>query len=119
MAGAPLHIRRFETLQLASIFIGLIDGFANGGGLFDAIFGAAVMVALTLLVSRGRKNWARWVWLVMFVLGSAFMIWTAPTVFALSYPVITVAVTLMQTVALVLLFTPQSANWLRTNPAQA
>ncbi len=119
MTEAPSHIRLFERLQLTSIFFGLIHGFAIGDEVFGGIFGAAMMVAFTLLVSRGRKNWARWVWLVMFVFGAAFMIWNAPIVFALGFPAITVAVTLMQAFALILIFTPQSANWLRANAAQA
>ena len=120
MTDAPLHIRRFETLQLASIVVGLIHQFAViDGGIFDAIMGAAIMIALTLFVSRRRKNLAKWLLLGMFVFGAAFMAWNAPTVFALGYPAITLAVTLMQAIALAFLFTPQSADWLRRSSSPA
>lgn len=121
MTGVPLHIRLFESLQLASIFIVLIVGFAMDNRVFEACFGAAMMVALTLLVSRGRKNWARWVWLAMIVLGGALVISDATTIFARSTAV-TIAIALLQTllqaVGLVLLFTPQSSDWIRGNPAE-
>src|SRR4030095_4967469 len=106
--------------QFAAIVVGLIHHFAViHGGIFDAIVGAAIIIALTLLVSRRRKNWARWLLLAMFALGAVFMAWNAPTVFALGYPAITLIVTLMQSIALVFLFTPQSAEWLRRSPSPA
>ena len=120
MNDAPLNVRRFEVLQLASIFIGLIHQFAvTDGGIFAPIAQAAILVGLTMLVSRRRKNWARWVLLGFFGLGAAFMIWNAAAVLALGYPVITLTVTLMQTAALALLFTPQTARWLCADPSPA
>ena len=121
----PVDIQRFEILQLASAFVGLIHGFAIGrDAIFDAIFGAVINVTLTLLVSRGRKNWARWTLLVMAVIGVTLMI--AGSFFGITqaalaqvYPVVTVLVWAMTAVALALVFTPQSTNWLRSAPAKA
>ena len=118
--AAPPDIRRFEALQITSIIVGLINqSAASSDGLIDSVIGAVLMLVLTLLVSRRRKNWARWVLLVTFVLGTAFMLWNAATVFALGYSFLTVAVTVLQAVALGLLFTNRSSNWLRNRPSTA
>lgn len=91
------------------------------GDLLGAALDAVVLLALTLLVSRRRKNWARWALLVLFLLGVAFMAWNAPKLFVFGYPAVVVAlvVTLMNALAVVLLFTPESSNWLRTAPSPA
>lgn len=77
------------------------------------------MVTLTLLASRRRKNWARWVLLTMFAFGIALMIWQVKAVFSMGYPLLTALVTVMQAIALVLLFTPQSAAWFRAAQPQS
>jgi cytochrome c oxidase subunit IV len=120
MEDRPLDIRRFETLQLVSAFVGLIHGFAiRREGIFASTFGALVTVTLTLLISRGRKNWARWTLLVMAVTGAALIVvgsflGLTQEALATVYPVLTALVWLLQIVALALLFTPQSTNWLRS-----
>ena len=122
MIDTPLNIRRFETLQIVSIAVGLINGFAViQGHLLNAIVSAVVVLALTLLVSRRRKNWARWALLGLFVLGAAFAAWNAPTLFTFGYTAAAIALTvdLMNAVAVILLFTPESANWLRSTPSPA
>jgi len=124
MEDRPPYIRAFETLQLASAFIGLIHGFAIGQGLFDLVFGDVIMITLTLFVSRGRKNWARWTLLVGWILGLAAILAVifmgiSKDVLSRGYPVITALVWLMETAALALLFTPQSARWLRPDQAKA
>lgn len=120
MTHTPLAIRQFEGLQIASISIGLVHQFAiEDDGVVDAIFVAAMMVAITLLVSRLRKSWARWLLVVMFVLGTALMVWNTQLILELGYPAITFAVTLMQAAALALLFTRRSSDWLRRRPSTA
>src|SRR5438270_11516805 len=98
MLGAPVNIRRFEVLQLVSIFAGLIHTLVDGtlignvvraasgnagggsrgyvvgsaiGAAIGYVVGVAIFIALTLLVSRRRKNWARWTVFVFFVLGGS------------------------------------------------
>src|SRR5438552_143663 len=120
MEDRPLDIRRFETLQLTSAFVGLIRGFAIGRqGVIGPIFSALITITLTLLISRGRKNWARWTLLVMLVIGIAFIVvgsffGVTQEALSLVYPVLTLVVWLLQIVALALLFTPQSTDWLRS-----
>jgi peptidoglycan/LPS O-acetylase OafA/YrhL len=123
MEYRPLDIQRFEALQLLTVLVGLIHGFAVRGAI-EPIFGALIGVTLTLLISRGRKNWARWTLLVLFVLGAALIIvgsffGITQEAFSKVYPLLTAVVWIMQAVALVLLFTPQSSNWLRSAPASA
>lgn len=124
MEDRPPYIRVFETLSLASAFVGLIQAFAIGQGLFDAIFGALITITLTLLVSRRRKNWARWTILVTWVLGLALVVagtfmGVTQDVLSTGYPVLTALVWIMQTAALALLFTPQSARWLSPDQSKA
>jgi len=123
MEDRPVDIRRFEAVQLLSIFVGLIHGFAVRGAI-EPVFSALIGVTLTLLISRRRKNWARWTLLVMFLIGMAVIIagsffGITQEAFSKVYPVLTVIVWALQLVALVLLFTPQSTNWLRSAPARA
>lgn len=138
MVGTPRNIRRFEVIQLASIFVGLIHGLVDGSLIFSVVgainnganaaligslvgaaigyvAGLAILTALTLLVSRCRKNWARWALLLFNLLGLAFVVWEEQVraIFSSDYPVATALVWLMQAVALVLVFTPQSGHWLR------
>lgn len=113
MSDVPVDIRRFEMLSILSVLVGLVHGFVGlRDGLFDLILGAGIAIALTLTISRGRKNWARFVMLGMVVLGAAFMVWDQGYL-EHPYPVITVVVSFMQLLATALLFTPQSARWLR------
>jgi len=142
MVGTPVNIRRFEVLQLVSSFLDVIltlvggtlignvvraassnlVGAARGrvmgaaiGAAIGYVVGVAIFIALTLLVSRGRKYWARWVLLVFQMSGLVFVVWQgqARTMFSAGYPLATALVWLMQAVALMLVFTPQSGRWLR------
>ena len=122
MTDAPLSIRWFETVQIVSIIIGLINGFAvTHGDILGSVVSAVILLALTFLVSRGRKNWPRWVFLGMLVLGTAWMVWSAPTVLAFGYlpASIALAVSLMNAVAVLLLFTPDSAKWVQASRSPA
>jgi hypothetical protein len=73
MEDRPPYIRAFETLQLASAFVGLIHEFAIGQ-VFVAIFGAVITITLSLLISRCRKNWARWTLFGTWALGLAMVV---------------------------------------------
>ena len=122
MTHVPLSIRLFETLQILSVIIGTINGFAAIGlDLVNTVVGAVVVLALTFLVSRRRKDWARWALLALFVLGMAVTAWNVSALLSFGYVAATVAfsVDVMNAVALVLLFTPESANWLRTSQSTA
>jgi hypothetical protein len=119
MTDAPLSIKWFETVQIVSVIIGLINGFAViHGHILRSVVSAIIVLGLTFLVSRGRKNWPRWVFLGMLVLGAAWMVWSAPPVLAfLAFgylpAAIALGVSLLNAVAVVLLFTPDSAKWVQ------
>lgn len=120
MTDAPFSIRWFETLQIVAVMLGLINGFA--AGLDDSVkatVSAVIVLTLTFFVSRRRKNWARWVLLVLLVLGSALVVWSAPALFAYGHLIAAIAlgISLMNAAAVALLFTPESAKWLRTAPS--
>lgn len=147
MVRAPLNIRRFELLQFVSFFVGvvgtLVDGTlvgnivrAAGGNLVGAargkalgaaigaaigsVAGLAIFIALTLLVSRRRKNWARWALLIFQMFGFVFALWqgVSQAIFSQPYALVTALSWLIQAVALVLVFTPQSGQWLRGDQSQ-
>lgn len=112
MSGTPPHIRWFETLQIIAIAVGLIRSFAVepnsiGGPIVDAV----ILTALTFAVSRGRKNWARWLLTAMFAAGVVLMFWAGIVL----HP-ITIAVTVAQAIAVALLFTRQSETWMHPPP---
>ena len=126
MTDRPRSIQLFEALQLASLAIGLVHLLATtsptDAGWVEAFIGLPLTLLLTLLVSRWRKNWARWVLVVFFVIGAAFMVWAAwvvPEIYSTGYPVATLVVVLLQTIGLILLFTPVSSAWLRGRPSLA
>ena len=123
MTDAPSTIRCFETLQIVSIIAGLMNGFAVRLDHFvSSVVSAALLLTFTFLVSRGRKNWARWVLLTWGVLGVAFMAWGMPILLAeysTTAVAIAIAVTLTNVAAVALLFTPASAQWLRATVSPA
>jgi uncharacterized BrkB/YihY/UPF0761 family membrane protein len=125
MDDRPLDIRRFETLQIASVVVAIINGFSVGQeGVVGPVFDAVFVTTFSLLISRGRKNWARWTLLGCFVAGVIFLVvasFFGLTQEALSHAhlstgnlVLAALVWLMQVWALTLVFTPQSADWLRS-----
>ena len=95
---------------------------AMGGArfvLFGQIVTFAILVLLIWLVARRRKNWARLLMLVMFVLGLPFsarmliqMLPTEPLSVALSSVQL-----LAQIVAFFLIFTGNARDWFKTAPA--
>jgi hypothetical protein len=122
MTDAPLSIKWFETVQIVSVIIGLINEFALlHGDIFRSVTSAAIILWLTFLVSRRRKDWPRWVFLGMLVLGAAWVVWSAAPVLALGYlpAAIAIGVSLMNAVAVVLLFTSDSAKWVQPSSSSA
>jgi hypothetical protein len=129
----PSNVAHFEQLMYLSLAIGLINSaltwnhsvaqaFKLGGAyfvLFIQIFVFAFIVMFIWLIARRRKNWARWVLLVLFVLGIPASVrligqWLRlePLVGALS-----VVQSLLQVVALVSVFTGNARDWFKRTPA--
>jgi hypothetical protein len=116
----PRSIRWFEALSLASLMLSVINVSLNSNESWVAPFIFVALVAgLVLTVSRGRKNWARWVLAALFGLGFASMIWDEQAVMTQAPPLLTFGTTLLQALGLILLFTPQSSVWFRNKESRA
>ena len=85
----PFNVALFEILFILSLLLafpilfldvdGAIEkyGFPSVAAPIVGLF--AVFIALVLLASRGRKNWARWILLVMLLVGLPFFVLNSPT----------------------------------------
>lgn len=112
MADRPPNIRLFETVQIVSIIVGVIHSFIVFDDVFDVTIEAIAALALTLVISRGRKNWARWVLATSFIISVLLMIWQWDAIFETGFPLITIGVMLAQFAAVALLFTHEASAWL-------
>jgi hypothetical protein len=123
----PSNVARFELLMYLSLGIGVIVSTLQwsqtvamsaplggaGFAIFVQAFVLAFMVLFIWLVARRHKNWARWLLLILFVLGLPFyfrvlgqMLRLNPTAGNLS-----VVQVLAQTVAQFLIFTGNARDW--------
>jgi hypothetical protein len=118
MKERPVAVLCFEILILLSTGIGLVLQIivSYKDSLF-AFIGAAITTTLALLISRGRKNWARWLLVCLFLPGAASMVWDISGTLAAGYPVLTIGIALLQALGLALLFTRQSSEWVRNKPS--
>lgn len=119
----PRSVAIFEALYLLTILISVVQS-SLGWHQVTAIASPAlviavqvitmaILLALVLLVSRRRQNWARWVLVVLFVIGLPAL---AKIVMSGQLPGslwITIVQTVLQLVALFMLFTPPSQAWFR------
>lgn len=113
----PREIQRFETVQVIAVAISFIHVFASPEiEWFDAIFAALLVVGMTLLISRKRKNWARWVLTASFGLSLALMAYAAPAIIENGISILSVAALSLQAFGIALLFSPRSSEWLRHSP---
>lgn len=116
----PRDIRIFETLQIASILVFVLHELAAPyDGILPTIVSALFELLLTLLVSRRRQNWARWLIFILTLLGSVLMAWDLTELLSIGYPALTIAVVVLQLAAVALLCTRQSSNWLKRRPAHS
>ena len=118
----PLEIAWFERLNLATMVLGILNSWLSWDQLM--MLGRSptfvimiqsitlgIILGLTLLVSRKRSNIAKWVIIVLFVLGLPITIYTELRDDLPSIGIIGYAQTTIQFVALVLLFKPASRRW--------
>jgi hypothetical protein len=76
-------------------------------------FISAFMVLFIWLIARRHKNWARWLWLVFFILGLPRYVkgFGQMLLFSPVAGILSVAAVLMRMVALVLIFTGNARGW--------
>jgi hypothetical protein len=129
----PSNVARFEQLMYASLLIGLFNSALTwnqnvaraskiGGAyfvLYIQVFVLAFIVLFIWLVARRRKNWARWVLLVLFVLGMPGTVrvvrhWLSIEPVA---GVLNLVQILAQVIALVYVFTGNARDWFKGTPA--
>ena len=119
----PRDIRRFETLQIVSTILGLVHQLTlHPEALLNGVVSSALVLVLTMLVSRGRKKWPLWILVGFYVLGIlvlAYFLWSGDLAYGLGSWLTVAGLTAAQAVALALAFTQQSADWLNRKPAHA
>ena len=123
--GVPTNVTRFEQLMYLSLGIGIVvsalqyeDFVRLAGPVFMLIVqgaGFGALVLLIWLIARRRKSWARWVYLVLFLIGLPLSI-PILGVMLKSNPIsaiLSIIQVLSQGLALYLIFTGDSANWFK------
>ena len=118
----PPSIIGFEWLYLFTLLIGAIHAVATwetNVALSSPAFVLtvqtltfSVLFALVLWVSRGRSNVAKWINVGLFLLGLPGIVILYGRELLLGWHVLTLVQTLLQAVALGLLFTPSARAWL-------
>jgi hypothetical protein len=127
----PSNIVLFEQLWYLSLGIGVVQSIMQWQRLVDLAhavgrggryilllqaIGFAVQVFFIWLIARRRKNWARWVWLILFVIGLPFSL---PMLNRLLHGspiglILASAQILDQAVALYLVFTGNAREWFKS-----
>ena len=83
-----------------------------------AVVALLVLVLIVWLIARQRKNWARWIFAVLFVLGVPFAFVQLPNVLSANPTAgaLSLVQLVLQVAALVLIFLPDARPWF-TRPA--
>ena len=126
----PKTIIAFEWISLSMLLVGIVHSIATweesiamsspGFVITVQAFSIGVALALILWVSRGRSNVAKWINVALFVLGLPVMIVLFGSEQMTGSSLVTLAQTVIQMIALGLLFTPSAREWLsKSAPASA
>lgn len=118
----PLEIVWFERLCIGTLVLGAFNSWLSweqlvlfGGSseyvLMIQSFTGGIILGLTLLVSRKRSAIAKWVIIVLFVLGLPITVYTELRGDMPSVGIIGYAQIALQCVAYILLFRPASRRW--------
>ena len=122
----PVNVIHFERLAYLSLVISMVayvlDNSSGAGNLPSLATTLAVLatmaigIALIRATARLRKNWLRWTYATLLVLGLAADAWTIPTSFVggkLWVQALTGAADIMDVVCIWLLFSAASTAWFR------
>ena len=123
----PSNVARFERLMYLSLGIGVLVSaltwtrlVAQAGRVGGATFvfwvqaiTLAIIVCFIWLVARRRKNWARWLLLIIGVLGlPGYFRMLAPTLhFAPIAGILSLTQLVLQVIATVMIFTGNARDW--------
>ncbi len=125
----PSNVRNFFWLNFLALVLGVAvailtapknAAIAAAGGLGPGfVIGVqvsveALLLLLLWLIAFKRQNWARWVWLAMFVLGLPGYIAIFKNLFGISAAgAISLVQVILEIVALYFVFTGNAAAWFR------
>ncbi len=131
-AKRPWSIVDFERIMLGSLVFGLFKTWLDWDALIaraaetsasptrsviiGVVFGCALVLGLTLLVSRRRSRVAMWVSVIFFALGVPMMLWMFAEGLTVGSPILMALQAFAQLVAYCLLFTPSARRWLNPQP---
>lgn len=126
----PSNVAWFEVLMYASLGLGVIVstlqwsqsverasamGLGAGFVLFVQASVVAFIVLFIWLIARRQKNWARWIFLILGVLGLPFSLWSAWRLLlaGLATGTLMFVQLLMQAAAVLLIFTGNARDWFK------
>ena len=127
----PQAIVYFERINLGTLVLGVLQSWlswdrlvqmitSTGGSVATILitqgFSFALIIALTLFISRRRSKVAMWILVVFFVLGLPGLVLLIQQGLLLGSGAITALQTLGQFVALILLFTKPARRWMNREP---
>ena len=127
----PAQVALFERLYYASLALGLINSalqFDHFTRMASVAFVISVqllvlvfLVLMIWLVARRRKNWARWLMLILFVVGTPLSIPTIWQTFQVNilWGGISVVQIILQAAAIYFVFTADARAWFRPSNAAA
>jgi len=118
----PRDLRRFEALQIISTIAGFAHQIAlHPESYLNGAVSSALVLMLTVTVTRGRMKWPLWILVGFYVLGILGLVYfyRIGAFFSLGSWLIVACLTVSQAVALALAFTRQSSEWLDRKPAHA
>jgi hypothetical protein len=125
----PSGVVWFERIIIATLVLGVLNSWlawpqlvAMRGPTFALTVQAltlAVMLGLTLFVSRRRSNIAKWILIALTALGLPILFQQLTSGQLQGALLITLTQTVSQIVAFALLFTPASRQWFKREPMQA
>jgi hypothetical protein len=125
----PKPVVAFEAMNLTTLAVGVVhsifvwdESVAIASPAFVITiqaFSIGLVLMLTLLVSRRRSNVAKWVLIVLFLIGLPGVIVLLANGLALGSPIITVFQTVLQAVGICLLFTPPARRWFRGDDVES
>jgi len=118
----PTTIVAFEALYLVTLAIGILQAYlgwqqlqAMASPFFIVtiqLVTLGLLVVLILLVSRRRSRFAKWVLVVLFVIGLPMTVKIFASGQLAGSAALTVCQSLLQLIGLVMLFLPASRAWL-------
>jgi hypothetical protein len=114
----PYPVVAFEVLSYISIGLIFIS-FALVGDIVGGLWPALLMALFIWLIARKRQKWARWVLLLMWVLGTIAIVLSLGEVFQAApvLSVLPVAQILLQGASVVLLYLKSARLWFRDDVA--